>query len=71
MDTKDQNSSNIPKIFIHKDKISMHKQAALHLESAVKHHLEAARYCEEGNIEEAIRCNTKAEECTNKATIKS
>ena len=71
MDTKNQNNPNMPNKIIANDKINMHKQAAMHLESAAKHHLEAARHYEEGKTEEAIRCNTKAEECTNKVIKRS
>lgn len=47
--------------------IARHREAASHLESAVKYHFDAAKHYENGDVDRAKECNTKAQACTDKA----
>lgn len=60
MGTRNQNTPNKPNNGNAEKEIKNHKEAAAHLESAAKHY-------EEGHSERAVECNSKAQECTDKA----
>ena len=67
MDNRNQNNRDQTNKSAFDDKIRDHKEAAKHLDLAVKHHLSAAKHYEEGHPELGIECENKAQECTRRA----
>ncbi|EHO09855.1 MULTISPECIES: hypothetical protein [Myroides] len=65
MDKKDEKNKALASSS--QNEIKNHREAAGHLESAVKYHLDAAKHYEDGLVEKAVECNTKAQACTEKA----
>lgn len=67
MDIRNQNTQNKLTNTTSAKMIENHKDAAAHLESATKYHLDAAKHYEEGNLQKAVEYHSKASACTDKA----
>jgi len=70
MNSNDQSSKDNAKKCNTDGEVTKHREAAAHLESAVKYHFDAARHYENGDNDQAKQCNTKAQACTEQAISK-
>ncbi|WP_158963518.1 hypothetical protein [Myroides fluvii] len=67
MDIKNQTATSTSKQEVLEQEILNHNQAVRYLELAVKHHFDAARHFENGNLDKANACSAKAQNSTNRA----